>query len=257
MSELRVILLILGALVLAAVYYFSRPRKPRQAHSRQGRRTEPDAAEKNDSSSGDGWSALNGDEPPPDKLKQELKRLGDLISREHKPAPAPRRGGESAGGVPQERPDESAGAKPEHDKIVVIYVRAREGRTISGQALTEVASKAGLEFGEMNIYHRLDEAGRREPIFSMANMVAPGTLDEADSPGFSTPGVALFLRLPGPVSALDAWDAMLATARRLSELLDAELLDESHSSLNRQRIQQLREEMREYDRLSTLEIKRR
>ncbi|MEE4218431.1 MAG: cell division protein ZipA C-terminal FtsZ-binding domain-containing protein, partial [Xanthomonadales bacterium] len=54
--------------------------------------------------------------------------------------------------------------------------------------------------------------------------------------------------LPAPIPALDAWDAMLATARRIGEILQADMLDEERSPFTRQREAQTREEMREYDR---------
>ena len=56
------------------------------------------------------------------------------------------------------------------------------------------------------------------------------------------------MTLPGPAHALDAWDAMLATGRRIGEILHAELMDEDRSPFTRQREAQIREEMRDYDR---------
>jgi FtsZ-interacting cell division protein ZipA len=41
---------------------------------------------------------------------------------------------------------------------------------------------------------------------------------------------------------------MLATARRIGEILQADMLDEERSPFTRQREAQTREEMREYDR---------
>lgn len=249
MDELRIILLALGAVVLAGVYFLSRPGKRRRAQTQED--AERDGLEQEPGATPSATLRAHDEDPPRETLSRELRRLGKLISGERRD-----RGGTAAGGR-----EEAAGTAPvepdaesDFQKIVVIYVRARGGARLPGPELTAAAEKAGLEFGDMNIYHRLDESGDRDTIFSMANMVAPGTLERAGSQQFSTPGIALFLRLPGPLSALDAWDAMLATATRLSELLDAELLDESHSTLNRQRIQQLREEMREFDRLATLEI---
>jgi len=58
----------------------------------------------------------------------------------------------------------------------------------------------------------------------------------------------MFMMLPGPKNALDAWDSMLATSRNLAELLHADLLDDTQSVFTRQRSQQIREELREYDR---------
>ena len=88
----------------------------------------------------------------------------------------------------------------------------------------------------------------------MANLVKPGYFDPGAWNVFETPGVALFMTLPGPEQALDTWDAMHAAGQRLAELLNAELLDDSRCRMSRQRIAQMREAMREYDR--RMEIKR-
>ena len=60
--------------------------------------------------------------------------------------------------------------------------------------------------------------------------------------------VALFMTLPGPAQALDAWDSMYATAQHMNELLNTTLLDEEHSPFTRLKEAQIREEMRDYDR---------
>ena len=97
----------------------------------------------------------------------------------------------------------------------------------------------------MGIFHRLlsgkPEAG---PVFSMANMVKPGNFDMRQIDRLHTPGVSFFMALPGPLSALDAWDAMLPTAQRLAELLDGSVLDEERNALGRQRIAHIRDELR-------------
>jgi cell division protein ZipA len=63
-----------------------------------------------------------------------------------------------------------------------------------------------------------------------------------------TPGISFFMTLPAPMLALDAWDAMLPTAQRMAELLDALVLDEERNALGRQRIAHIRDELRAYDR---------
>ena len=136
-------------------------------------------------------------------------------------------------------------------KIVTLYVRARDDRSISGLSLLDAAIKAGLRFGEMKIFHRRHRGATR-PVFSMANITRPGSFDPSGWNLFQTPGVTLFMTLPGPVSALDAWDAMLATGKRLAELLDADLMDDAQCLLTRQRIAQIREDMREFDRKNGL-----
>ena len=135
------------------------------------------------------------------------------------------------------------------ERIVTLFVVAREGEFFNGPNMVVAAEKAGLEFGDMGIYHRLLD-GKRElgPIFSVANMLKPGNFDLGRLDALRTPGVSFFMTLPGPLSALDAWDAMLPTAQRLAELLDGHVLDEERNALGRQRIAHIRDQLRGWDR---------
>jgi cell division protein ZipA len=136
------------------------------------------------------------------------------------------------------------------ERIVTLFVVARDGCQFSGSDLVVAAEKAGLEYGDMGIYHRLVD-GKRElgPIFSVANMLKPGNFDLARLDSLRTLGVSFFMTLPAPLPALDAWDAMLPTAQRLAELLDGHVLDEERNALGRQRIAHIRDELRSWDRV--------
>lgn len=135
------------------------------------------------------------------------------------------------------------------ERIVTLFVVAREGASFHGSDLIVAAEKAGLEFGDMGIYHRLVD-GKRElgPIFSVANMLKPGSFDLTRLDALRTPGLSFFMTLPAPLPALDAWDTMLPTAQRLAELLDGQVLDEERNALGRQRIAHIRDELRGWDR---------
>ncbi len=143
------------------------------------------------------------------------------------------------------------GARPDasFDRIVTLYLAARAGEVLNGSDIVVACEKAGLSYGHMGVFHRLDDNHPdRGPIFSLANLVKPGSFDLSRLAEIQTPGVSLFMTLPGPVLALDAWETMLPAAQRMAELLDAVLLDEERNALGRQRIAHLREEMRTYDR---------
>ncbi|MBS0569696.1 MAG: cell division protein ZipA, partial [Proteobacteria bacterium] len=169
-------------------------------------------------------------------MHEELQRLGSAIVAKR---------GEGAMGKP------AAGARPDQpiERIVTVFVAAPAEADFHGPDLVVAAEKAGLDFGDMGIFHRLvsgkPEAG---PVFSMANMVKPGSFDMSQIESLRTPGVSFFMTLPGPLSALDAWEAMLPTAQRLAELLDGRVLDEQRNALGRQRIAHLRDELRAWDR---------
>lgn len=177
--------------------------------------------------------------------------LREIIESEHQ-AGAGRSQAESAtGGSDEGKAGSELGSRPgaDFDKIVSVFLVARAGQSLSGSDLVVAAEKAGLVYGDMNIFHRMvDNHPELGPVFSVANLVKPGYFDLRAIKELQTPGVNFFITLPGPISALDAWDTLLPTALRMAELLDAVLLDEERNALGRQRIANIRDELRVYDR---------
>jgi cell division protein ZipA len=117
--------------------------------------------------------------------------------------------------------------------IIAIHIAARDGM-MPGPAVAKACASVGLVPGDMSIFHRRDPAAGDRVLFSLASMVEPGSFPLEDMGGFNTPGLTLFTQLPGPRDGLAVYDAMLATAERLAELLRGELLDERHNKLTRQ-----------------------
>ena len=225
---LRLILIIVGVLIIAWILLFGNPERRKRRHASKRQRGEQ-AADPEGSADSDG-----------EVIQRELEDIGKLIAEERE-----LNAGDSESASAQGEPPKTA--VPEPDLIVSLYLRGRVNRMISGVQLLEATTKAGLHFGDMNIFHRMPE-GVSQPLFSLANLVSPGDFDPDGWNLFETPGVSLFLSLPGPVGGLDAWDAMLATGQRLSELLHADLLDDAQRPVTRQRIAEIREVLREYDR---------
>ncbi len=246
MDNLRLILILLGLIILAVIVLFHRPSgQTRRNHARwMSARREPHLG-LGDEDEPEQSSARDSEVPTsPSNLAVGLASARMVARETFDRNEDETDGNETATPVGQ---TERGRRQSAPEKIVTLYVQRKEGQRIKGAELRDSANKAGLSFGEMNIFHRLHE-GASEPVFSVANLTAPGHFDPGNWDGFDTPGVTFFLTLPAPVSALDAWDAMLATARRMGELLEAEVLDDNRCLVTRQRIAQVREEMREYDR---------
>jgi len=234
------IAIIAAALVLFAVIFFTSRRK-----AAQGRRLAP-----------------AGDAPEATRPVRTEPTLRELIEPGQAAQPAPaaaapelpassRTTQKFEAAPPVAAPATQPGARPDanFDKIVALFLVARAGQTLHGPDLVVAAEKAGLVYGHMNIFHRLvDNHPELGPIFSVANLVKPGSFDLRTIKELQTPGINFFITLPGPISALDAWDTLLPTAQRMAELLDAVLLDEQRNALGRQRIANIRDEMRAYDR---------
>lgn len=168
------------------------------------------------------------------------------------PAPAPAPAHTPTPAAVKAPPASDLGRRPSQlpmERIVTLFVMARDGGAFNGADLIVAAEKAGLEYGHLGIYHRLLDGKREQgPIFSVANMLKPGNFDLTRLDALRTPGLSFFMTLPGPLPALDAWDAMLPTAQRLAELLDGQVLDEERNALGRQRIAHIRDELRGWDR---------
>ena len=232
---LRIGIIIAGLVLVAAIYFFGRPNRPGQGRrvegsrpgkgSADGRRVEPTLGELLSQDPIVGSHGADGDEA----VQADLG-LDDT-------------GTDGSGN------DAGRRVSDEFDKIVTLYIAAKPGEKLRGPDIVVAAEKTGLAYGHMNVFHRLVEAHpERGPIFSVANIMKPGSFDMATIQSLETPAIAFFLTLPAPVSALDAWETMLPTAQRMAELLDGVLLDESRNALGRQRIQHLRDELRAWDR---------
>jgi len=259
---LSLLILAVGFLVVLPLIYWlgSRapgPCAPAPGPARPGRngRVEPLlGADGADAPATDPVDALDPD------LREQLAELGQLLSGDRDD---PEQGellddeaGPAAdGGVAPAAPAQPSGPRPgsrpnrPFDRIVSLFVHARDGGVLRGDDLVVVADKVGLVYGDMGIFHRLVDGRETDgPLFSMANIAKPGSFDLRDLPRLTSPGLTFFMTLPGPMPALDAWNSMLPVAQRVAQLLDAELLDESRNPLVEQTVAYIRSEMRQYDR---------
>jgi cell division protein ZipA len=134
---------------------------------------------------------------------------------------------EAAASTPEEVEQEAEAELAE--TVLILNIMARDGSTLSGDSINSVALASKMIFGEMNIYHLMDD--QNQPVFSMINMVKPGSFDPATIHELATPGVSLFMQLPGPANASKAFDDMLQTAYRMSETLEARLCDRRRQPL--------------------------
>lgn len=124
------------------------------------------------------------------------------------------------------------------ETVIVLTILARDGSVLTGDSINSVARANDMVFGDMSIYHRVD--ARNEPVFSLVNMVKPGSFDPATIHELSTPGISLFMQLPGPSNPGAAYDDMLQTAYRMSETLEARLCDRSRQPLTQSVVDEYR-----------------
>lgn len=261
MSDVNLLRMIIGIACLAlilVIWFLGKPRKPDQGRRVDGRRGDGGRSEptlrddvEHDLRSDSGFDGDQAEQAELDLLERHLSGDGDDAND-----PVPRTstlGAALRAGTPRTAPanQPAVGIRREErfDRIVTLYVAARAGLQLAGADLIVAAEKAGLVHGHMNIFHRMvDGHPDQGPVFSVANMIKPGSFDLTRVHELRTPGISFFMTLPAPIAALDAWDTMLPTAQRMAELLDALVLDEERNALGRQRIAHIRDELRAYDR---------
>ena len=124
-------------------------------------------------------------------------------------------------------------------RIVTLRVIPKSEPRFPGRALRQAFSGAGFWHGPLDIFHLPDHEGR--VVLSAAALSQPGTFDPSimDSQRFS--GLNLFAVLPGPKPERETFDELVRAARQLAERLDGKMADQHGEELTSQRIARLRQ----------------
>jgi cell division protein ZipA len=200
---LRWLLLLFGALVVAGVYLYTR---------KQREKPEPEAA-------------------PAPRLTPTLNDEPNVEAELPAEEPSP------------DTQQEAEISTPSPQKIVTLRVVAKNKGAFKGDELILSLRGIGMRSGKFGIYHRYDGNDESRTIFSAASLVEPGSFDLTNIKEQEIPGISIFMIIPGPMDAAEAFDLMMQAARALTQAIDAELLDESGSTLSIQRERYMREEI--------------
>ena len=147
---------------------------------------------------------------------------------------------------PDDEPVIEAAAAPQQ-KIVTLRIIARNNGSFAGDDLVLSLRGIGMRHGKFGIFHRHEGNDEDKVIFSAASLLEPGSFDLTNIKDQEIPGISLFMVIPGPVDGAEGFDLMMAAARTLAQGLDAELLDESGSTLSIQRERYMREEIIQFE----------
>lgn len=186
-------------------------------------------------------------ESPHQAFKAEEEVIPE-VTEEPEPEPAPREVFEAAQPQRSDRPKAGAN-RPVAQEVIIINVHSRSEGGFSGVELRKVFEVCGLEYGDMDIYHRHEDPDTTSPVqFSVANAVEPGTFEPARMTHMKTPGISFFMGLPGPRDPLTAFEFMLETANVIVRNMGGELKDERRSVMTPQTIEHCRQRIREFER---------
>jgi len=122
------------------------------------------------------------------------------------------------------------------EKLITVHVMAPRDLSFRGSDLKTSFEQHGYEYGDLSIYHCSYED---EKVFSVANMIKPGSFDPENMHSFKTPGIMLFMNLPVTLDADVAFDFLIREATELAEELGGQVRDAERSTLSKQTIQHM------------------
>lgn len=160
------------------------------------------------------------------------------------PAPQPTSGGATQ--TAETSPDN------QHDKqhvlpdnIVVLHIKPKQKDSFWGNTLLETLQDYQLQYGAMQVFHCHFQQQR---IFSVVNMVEPGTFDLDKLPATRIKGLTAFMQLDKLQDVPAAFDHMIKTLGEIADILEASIFDRQHTILTNQSLDQLRRAVNHYER---------
>ncbi len=135
------------------------------------------------------------------------------------------------------------------EMTVLLTVLAPQGQLFKGASILAVAQELHLQLsqnGVLDCFPTSEAEGK--PVLSIAHLREPGIFDLSTLETLATPGLLLFMQLPGPMEAVAAVDFLVALARRLAHKLNGSVCDDRRNKITAQAIMHLRSEAAEFER---------
>lgn len=144
-------------------------------------------------------------------------------------------------------------AQQAQNKVVLLYIAGRPGERVGGSQIRAAVLGEGLILNAHGFFERRDAS--RQHLYQIANMVQPGRFSADNFESITTPGLTVFLTIPGPRDPVAAFDDMVNTARRVAKRIGVLVLDENRELLRDKKVQSLRDDIAAFRRsLRLIEI---
>jgi cell division protein ZipA len=140
-------------------------------------------------------------------------------------------------------------SRPEAELIIALFVLPNDGEGFLGTDIFTVLQDQNMSYGKMEIFHHygVGEIKVKHAIFSVANILNPGTFNPKEMDEFRSAGLVFFMQLPGAFGGRVAFELMLNTAKRVAESLEGTLTDERQYILDQDMIESLRAKITQFE----------
>lgn len=248
-DRLRLILLILGIVLIAVIYLWERFKTKSERKSARAALVEEHISEMQ--SAGQIDDEIQHDD---EVLSRHLDELETIVrktdTRSAKMAePVTDRSivAESSDDEDEEELGYEASAPQEPQEILMLSVVSRR-KYFTGDAIMSAMRSVDLH-PENNIFYRFT-SDEQQTLYGVASMMEPGVFPLKDMSRFTTSGITLFAKLPGPRPGKRIFNDMYETAERLAAFLDGTIHDGKHNPLTDQELEHMREIAGEFSNAS-------
>lgn len=133
---------------------------------------------------------------------------------------------------------------------VVLTVMAAPHRPFRGPRIQAVAEELQFRLGAGGLFERFPDgkADADTPVFSLAHLREPGSFDLQTLPELRTPGLLLFMHLPGPLEGTQALNLLVFAADQWAQKLGGVICDGRRNRMNNQALMHLRAEVSDLER---------
>jgi len=143
--------------------------------------------------------------------------------------------------VIEEKIPAQASVAPKKPAVVQFSIMAKTDQGFNGVDLFEALDDVGLEYGNLQIFERLD--ARRLVDFGVASVVKPGIFPSTNLAAFNCPGIVFFMQ-PGKVDNPAAvFNDFLRTFNFVALKLDGLMLNQERELLSEEDINQIRQSL--------------
>ncbi|MCG6233393.1 cell division protein ZipA [Vibrio furnissii] len=282
MQELRFVLIIVGALAIAALLFHGLWTSKKEGKSKFGdkplgridvEREEDEVTTSRAFAPEDDYEIIRKDRKEPDFGLNESPEVDPLIAGYETPVaeePVVQVDEREVDDVPAfsavkdeapqhdvveevsvEPPQAAVAQEPEpaedEMQVIVLNVHCAGNEPFVGTKLFDSLQQNGLLYGEMDIFHRhSDLSGTGKVLFSVANMMHPGTLKHDDPADFTTKGISFFMTLPCFGEPDQNFKMMLRTAQQVADDLGANVLDDARNLMTPDRLAAYRKQITDF-----------
>lgn len=133
---------------------------------------------------------------------------------------------------------------------VALTVMAPPHRPFPGARIQAVAEELKFRLGVNGLFEHFPDSDpdADTPVFSMAHLREPGSFDLKTLNELVTPGLLLFMNLPGPLEGIKALNVLVLTADQWAQRLGGVICDGHRNRMTNKALMQLREEVNDLER---------